>query len=646
VWAALMAALALASCGSQDAAATTSPEPAVQVPATPVAAAEAEETAEAMAGEGPAVQPVADTWGDEGGYGGLGLRGGGGAARTGGAARGGADQEIDDLLRAPVDGASRPRRARDERGAMGTTTVGTTATATATPPPPPPRAQAATALPQSGVLASTFVGGHGAAARLEDLLDRGVMVDGERVQLAALGELGTLFYPRSVRDAVGLHAEMERTRVLEGGERVHLQIALMAREGEAPPRPRMDVRLVLDRSGSMSGEKWQRAVQAAHALVDRLRPTDTFGLVSYSDSASVDLAPARVGDRRAAHAAIDALEIGGGTNIESALRAAYADAPRRRAASDVLLVLLLSDGVANVGLTGPDELAELAHAEFDRSGVLTTAVGVGTDFSEETMLGIAREGSGSYHFVRRPADIEEILGDELEQRALSVAQDLRLRIELAEGVVARRVYGSQLLDEAQAARVRQTEVAVDARLARELGIARDRERDVETGLRMHIPTFRRGDQHVVLMELEVPAGHGALPVARVLLDYKDLARESNEHAVVDVRAERTADAEVATASTVRPVKRTVLAFQAGDALQAAATALGTGDVFAARQALAERIELLRAGATLWRDEALARDADLLGRYDRVLAAAWDGLPTDDRRALAMAMNYYGDRRMR
>ena len=111
------------------------------------------------------------------------------------------------------------------------------------------------------------------------------------------------------------------------------------------------------------------------------------------------------------------------------------------------------------------------------------------------MLSIAREGSGSYHFVRRSQDIAEILTDELEERALAVAQGLRLRIELGEGVVAQRVYGSRLLGSEETAAVRATEVAVDRRLARELGIARDRQRDEDRGLRMHIPTFRRGDQH-------------------------------------------------------------------------------------------------------------------------------------------------------
>ncbi|MCA9608973.1 MAG: VWA domain-containing protein, partial [Myxococcales bacterium] len=464
-------------------------------------------------------------------------------------------------------------------------------------------------------------------------------------RLEAFDELGRLPYPVPAQDAVGLHAELERTRIHTGGERVHLQIALMARRGEAPPRPRMDVRLVLDRSGSMYGEKWDQAIAAAHQLVDRLEAGDTFGLVSYSDDATVDLPPARVGDHRAAHAAIDRLNPGGGTNIEAALQAAQQVAPRRREMNDVLLTVLVSDGVANIGQTNAGELGAMARRMFDDRGVLTTSVGLGTDFDEETMLSIAREGSGSYHFVRRAGDISDILTDELEERAQAVAQALRLRVELGEGVVATRVYGSTVLNEQQAQAVRATEIATDQRLARELGIARDRQRDEDRGLRMHLPTFRRGDQHVVLMELEVPAGTDPSRIAHVTLDYKDLLARQNRTATTDVEAQRTRDREDSVASTQRTVKRTVLAFAAGDALTAASSALNRGDVAGAQQLLAERRRVLVAGAQLWNDPALSRDADLLGRYEQVIGSAWNGWDGGSRRTMMLAMNFYGDRRM-
>lgn len=496
------------------------------------------------------------------------------------------------------------------------------------------------ALPQNGVLASTFVGGDGVRARLEDLLDRGVMVGGQNVRLEAFAEREPLPYPRPASEGMAMFAELERERLSTGTDRVHLQIALVGREGELPRRPRMDVRLVLDRSGSMHGDKWSHAIAAAHAVVDDLAADDTFTLVSYSDDATVDFGPTRRGDGARAHAAIRALVPGGGTNISAALERVASTAPDRESLS---VALLVSDGQATVGQTSPRELGAIARRHFDATGMLTTAIGLGTDFDEQTMLSIAREGSGSYHFVRRPEDVRTILEDELRARVQAVAQALRVRVELGDGVVARKVYGSRLLSEDEHAAVRTTEVATDRRIARELGIVADRQQEEERGLRVHLPTFRRGDQHVILMELEVPAGTRTVDVATVTLDYKDLVRRRNDRVVREVSAERI-DTERAHASVVRGVKRTVLAFQAGEALQRAAEALELGDTDGARRAIAERRELLETASRVWRDPALAADATLLARYERVL----DGGIVDhgSRQMLAMAMGYYGDRRMR
>lgn len=536
-----------------------------------------------------------------------------------------------------VASAPSPTAAAHGYGTLGT---GAGMGALAAAPPPP-----ATRLPTSGVLASTFVGGHGAASRLEDLMDRGVMVDGERVRLGAFEPIGHLPYAVPAHDAVALYAELERTRLREDGEHVHMQIALVAREGERPRRPRMDVRLVVDCSGSMEGEKFRSAVAAAHALVDRLAPTDTFGLVSYSDVASIELAAGRVGDRAAAHAAIDRLRLGGGTNVGAALDAVASNPPVRRRATDVLLVMLLSDGMANVGITDAETLASQSRAMFESAGILTTTIGVGTDFDETTMLAIAREGSGSYEFVRRSADIAGILTQELDERAMAVAQDLRLRIELAPGVSLARVYGSRVLDDQEAARVRATEVAVDARLARELGIPQDRQHDDDTGLRMHIPSFRRGDQHVVLLELVVPPGTGDTQVARVSLDYKDLRDEANAHEAVQVHSERTSDLEVASTSVRSPVKRTVLAFQAADTLREASEALASGDTARADAVLGERITLLETASRVWHDPSMGRDARLLTSYRQAVDGAWRDWDDSSRHTLVLAMGYYGDQRM-
>jgi len=495
-------------------------------------------------------------------------------------------------------------------------------------------------LATQGVLQSSFVAGQGASTRLDALLRQGVAVDGRDVRLEAFAERGRVPYPVPSDRSVALYAELERARLSTSRDRVHLAVTLVAQLGEAPPRPHMDVRLVVDCSGSMSGDKFADAEQAATELVHRLRPDDVLGVIAFSDGAREVVAPARVGDGRAALAALQQLEAGGGTNIQAALELAQRIPPRRTHASDVALVMLLSDGEATNGITDPASLAAIARGAFDRGGVITTTIGVGTDFSEDTMVSIARESGGSYDFVGDPADVPRILTDELEQRALSVAQGLRVRVTLGHGVELAKLYGTRLLSGEEHAAVRASEVATDTRLARELGITRDRTAERDEGLRMHLPTFRRGDEHVILLELDVPAGTSTTDIARVALDYKDVVRGQNGHEEVQVRAERSTDTERVAASLVRPVKRVVLAFEGGLALQEAAEALSTGDAGRAVQALGERRALLEQAASVWRDPELARDASLLGRYERLAARTVDPQP------LVLAFNFWGDRRMR
>jgi Ca-activated chloride channel family protein len=381
--------------------------------------------------------------------------------------------------------------------------------------------------------------------------------------------------------------------------------------------------------------------------VRHLTPNDRIGIIGYDSEADVVLGSGRVGDGSRAHAALDQMRVGGGTNIDAGLSLAAADPPRRARPSDLGLVVLISDGRATDGNGAPSYLGSIARRMYDQHGVLTTSIGLGTDFDENTMLTIAREGSGSYHFVRRPADITEILTDELEERAQAVAQALRVRVVLGPGVSARKVYGSRILSAQEHQAVRRTEIATDRRIADELGISQNRQEE-ENGLRMHLPTFRRGDQHVILMELDVPGGRATsrAGIAHVYLDYKDLYRESNGEAEANVVARRVADREDAVASTERTVKRTVLAFQAGEALQLAADALASGDRSSARTILSERREVLEAGAELWRDPLLSRDAQLLAQYQRVVDGAWDHFGYGDQRTLVMAMGSFADRRMR
>jgi Ca-activated chloride channel family protein len=140
----------------------------------------------------------------------------------------------------------------------------------------------------------------------------------------------------------------------------------------------------------MAGESITNARTAAAALVDKLNPADDF-----SSEATLKVPDGPVGPRRDAIKKVIAdIHEGGGTNIGDALTMGYAQASAKTIPEDaVRVVLLLSDGHANEGVTAPDRLSKLALDAFQK-GIQTSSFGLGPDYDGALMSAIAAEGAG------------------------------------------------------------------------------------------------------------------------------------------------------------------------------------------------------------------------------------------------------------
>lgn len=507
----------------------------------------------------------------------------------------------------------------------------------------PAAAPASEPLDPNGRFATTYRPGRGHLAAFEAALARGVLPPETRevVGDVAAGGGSTLAAPTD--RALAWRVDLERTRPAPEGGANHLRIALRSATKSAG-RPRLSVHLVLDTSGSMEGEAMERAKRAAGELVGRLAPTDDFSLVAFSSGAEVKVPDGLVGPRRAAiQSVIDGLRADGGTNISEGLRLAYAEARSAKVPDHaVRVVLLMSDGRPNGGITGRDPLARLALDAF-QDGIQTSSFGLGADYDGALMSQIAADGAGGYYYVSTPDQIGAALTTELERRLDPVALGVEVRVRLKPDVQLLGVYGSRRLGEAEAAKVRAQEVAVDVVAAAKSGIARDREDDAEGGMRFFIPAFGRDDAHAILLKLRLPPGAGERGIATVEVKAKDLLAKRN---VVDEQPIRLTYADSITASAAsvdRGMSTTVQRFGAGEALSAASRRVESGDTRGALALLDERVGLLHHASSALGDPTLGVEAE---RLSRLRAFVDPGGAPSDPLALAMLVDAAGQSRLR
>ncbi len=217
---------------------------------------------------------------------------------------------------------------------------------------------------------------------------------------------------------------------------------------DAPPspvhhgRPPANLAIVLDRSGSMNGAKLGKAKEAAIEALRQLAPDDVFSLVAYNHLVQT-IVPAQPAQyMEAIEDRIRHIRAGGNTALFGGVSQGAAEIRKYIDSDFVHRVILLSDGLANVGPNRPEDLARLGAALI-KEQISVTTVGVGTDYNEDLMTRLSHNSDGNTYFVESSADLPRIFAAELGDVLNVVAQEVRIIIQLAENVRPLRVIGRE-----------------------------------------------------------------------------------------------------------------------------------------------------------------------------------------------------------
>jgi Ca-activated chloride channel family protein len=197
-------------------------------------------------------------------------------------------------------------------------------------------------------------------------------------------------------------------------------------------RPPINFSPVLDVSGSMSGGKLEQAKEAVRQALRHLKEGDALSLVTFSDQARCVLEPSPVNApiQKVVESALQEIQATGMTALDGGLALGIEKVLQMR--RDTNLVLLLSDGQANVGETDLEKVGQRAQ-KARQQGLVISTLGVGADYNEALMAEIATQGGGRFYHIQTPAQISAYLTGELGEAANLAARGLCLELSLPQG---------------------------------------------------------------------------------------------------------------------------------------------------------------------------------------------------------------------
>ncbi len=378
--------------------------------------------------------------------------------------------------------------------------------------------------------------------------------------------------------SIKMSARLSHPYVGAGRSDLFVTVDLNGVDVPGASRSPVNLALVIDRSGSMSGFKLQQAKMAARQLVSQLKATDRLAIVHYGgDVKSMDGVFCTEANKEKLLRYIDNIWDEGGTNIGAGLTTGRDLLLASMSEFKVNRLVLISDGQPTEGIQDSSGLLELTRG-IRGSGISVTSIGVGTDFNEDLMQGIAETGGGAYAFLQDAAQLSGIFQKDLNQAATQIAHGVSLTFDLPDGMELQEVLGHPT-----------------TRVGNRITVV--------------LPDFSAGmfERVVARVTVNAPGAGQGFDVTALKLDYMDLLQGSQVSSNAKLAAMTTDKADVIWAN--RDKDATVYAARAQSAVntQAAAEALKSGDRERAQKLMKENVFFFEEAAKVAGEGAVAQD---------------------------------------
>ncbi len=207
-------------------------------------------------------------------------------------------------------------------------------------------------------------------------------------------------------------------------------------------RPFVNLALVLDQSGSMKGTKIEQAKAAAIEALTRLGLEDVFSVVVYDTNVHTIVPAQNTRNVQGIIRTIQQIRAGGSTALFGGVSQGAAEIRKNIENDYVHRIVLLSDGLANVGPRMPADLGRLGTALI-KENISVTTVGVGTDYNEDLMAQLAQKSDGNTYFVESGFDLPRIFSAELGDVLNVVAKKVKVTITLPDNVEPVSIIGRE-----------------------------------------------------------------------------------------------------------------------------------------------------------------------------------------------------------